>query len=60
MPHLDISFRDFVKNQLIAETKKESRNDKQAPEPTKKEISYDWIKQIQEEFTQITKQYDNL
>ena len=60
MNYLDTSFKDFVKNQLIAESKKEKENNKQAAEAGKSKINYDWIKQIQEEFNQLMKDYDNI
>ena len=58
MNYLDTSFKDFVKNQLIAESKKEKSN--KAIQPLTSNINYDWIKQIQEEFNEITKDYGNL
>lgn len=60
MNYLDTSFKDFVKNQLIAESKKEKENNKQATEASKSKSNYEWIKQIQEEFNQLMKDYDNI
>ena len=60
MNYLDTSFKDFVKNQLIAESKKEKQNNKPEAEATKSKSNYEWIKQIQEEFNQLMKDYDNI
>ncbi len=59
MNYLTTTFRDFVKNQLIAESKKDKQNGKQEQVKENKSNT-DWIKQLQDEFNQIIKDYDNL
>ncbi len=59
MNYLTTTFRDFVKNQLIAESKKDKQNGKQEQVKENKSNT-DWIKQLQDEFNQIMKDYDNL
>ena len=59
MNYLTTTFRDFVKNQLIAESKKDKQNGKQEQVKETKSNT-DWIKQLQDEFNQIIKDYDNL
>ena len=56
MNYLTTTFRDFVKNQLIAESKKDKQNGKQEQVKENKSNT-DWIKQLQDEFNQIMKDY---
>lgn len=58
MNYLTTSFREFIKNELIKETKKE-----QAPPETKNESrsdSWAWHKQMEIEFNKLMADYDDL
>ena len=60
MNYLSTSFKDFIKINLIEETKKEQPINKQL-EKNKIQNSMSWIKEMKEEFEKITNEYyDNL
>ena len=60
MNYLSISFRDFIKNNLIEETKKEPASIQQSETKSNKP-SNSWITNFKEEFEKITGEYyDNL
>ena len=64
MTYLTTNFREFVKNQIIQETKKESVPVKPKELVDIKQSSGAWIEALQEKFNEIwkdkDKEYDNL
>ncbi len=60
MNYLSVSFRDFIKSNLIEETKKEPASIPQIETKTNKQTN-SWIYDLKEEFEKITGEYyDNI